>query len=289
MFDNIINMFSLSLAFTLIGLHVYLSNRVLNIIDFTCDASVTLGGCTYGILVLYGVNPLIALLISMCLGMTAGFITSSFIVNINIEPVLASIITLTAIQTFILKLSSLEKIIDKKEEIKSVLSTLSAVDNSIITLAIVFVFCILFLKILNSEYGLAMRVYSNGKILSESLGINTNQMLSIGLGLGNALSAVAGALIVQISGTFNAGIGSGALVFGLAAVILGERMVSFSTIRGSVLGCFLGAFLYKAAIETATFGGLDKLGSEYDGIIMALVLIFLMALVQDNKKRATKY
>ncbi|MDR1982473.1 MAG: hypothetical protein LBQ08_01585 [Holosporaceae bacterium] len=289
MFDSIANVFSLSLAFTLIGLNVYLSTKVLNVIDFTCDASVTLGGCAYGALVLYGVNPLVAILISMCLGLLAGFVTSSFITNIGVEPVLASIITLTAAQTFILKLSSFESVTSSKNGTQSALSTLSAIDSFVITLVIVFVICILFFKILNSEYGLAIRVHGNGRIISESLGINTNRVLSIGLGLGNALSAIAGALIAQISGIFNAGMGNGSLVFGLAAVIIGERMVSFKTVKGSVMGCFLGAFIYKAVMETATFGELNSIGSEYNGIIMVLVLIFLMALIHDNQKRAIKY
>jgi putative ABC transport system permease protein len=259
--------------------------------DVACDASVTLGGCSYGALVLYGVNPLMAFGISMSLGLFAGFITSFFISNIKIEPILASIITLTAVQTFILKLAAIERIVDKKE-IKSVLSTLSAFDNSAITLVIVSILCISFFKILNSEYGLAMRVNGHGKIISESLGIDTNQMLSMGLGIGNALSAAAGALIVQISGSFNAGIGNGALIFGLASVIIGERIMSSLSIKGvkgGVIGCFMGTFIYKAAMEIATFGEGNNIGAEYNGIIMALVLIFMTALIHDNKERTIKY
>jgi ABC-type uncharacterized transport system permease subunit len=117
MLGNVLDVFSLSLAFTLIGLNVYLSTKVLNVIDLTCDASVTMGGCSYGALVFCGMNPLIALWFATCLGITAGFITSSLVSNLNIAPVLASIITLTALQTFVIKFVSVERV--RRKQVRS--------------------------------------------------------------------------------------------------------------------------------------------------------------------------
>jgi putative ABC transport system permease protein len=274
------------MAFTLIGLNVYLTTKILNITDLTCDASVSLGGCAYGALVLSGINPLIAFIFAMCLGVLAGFVTSSFVSHINVDPVLSSIITLTALQTFITKLAYLGKInLSAKEE--SPLSILSALDNSLLVGVIVLFICFIFYKMLRSEYGLAMRAYGGGRIISESLGINSNQMLWIGLGVGNALSAAAGALIVQISGSFCSSLGDGALVFGLAAVIIGERILTPRSIRGAIVGCFFGSLVYKIMLELATFGGAEAFGSEYNNIIIAVVLIFLMALIQDSKRKTT--
>jgi putative ABC transport system permease protein len=245
-----------------------------------------MGGCTYGVLILGGVNPLIAILCALVVGIVAGFVTSSLVTHIGIEPVFASIITLTALQTFIIKLSSIGKILlDNLGESKSALSMLSSVENSIITIIIVTVICLIFFRIMNSEYGLAMRVYGDGKIISESLGINSNQMLWVGLGLGNALSAIAGALIVQISGKFCATMGNGSLVFGLAAVIIGDKIISPKTIRGSILGCLAGAFVYKILIDTITWGNSGVLGSEYNSIITAIMLIFLMASIREKDRR----
>jgi putative ABC transport system permease protein len=281
-----LNLFSLSMAFTLIGLNVYLTTKILNVADLTCDASVSLGGCAYGALVLSGVNPLIAFLFAMGLGILAGFVTSSFVSHISIDPVLSSIITLTAMQTFITKLSYLGKIsLAKKDE--SPLSILSALDNSLIVAIVVVFMCFVFYRILRSEYGLAMRVYGGGRVISESLGINSNQMLWVGLGIANALCAAAGALIVQISGSFCAGIGNGSLVFGFAAVIIGEKILTPRSIRSAILGCFLGSLIYKVMLELATFGGAEAFGSEYNNIIIAVVLIFLMALIQDSKRKTT--
>jgi putative ABC transport system permease protein len=129
-----------------------------------------------------------------------------------------------------------------------------------------------------------MKVFGCGRIISESLGISSSRMLYVGLGIGNALSALAGALITQISGTFSANMGNGSLVFGLAAVIIGEKIVEPKTTRRAIIGCFIGALIYKVMVEVATFGGTQTLGSEYNNVIIALVLIFLMALIQDSKK-----
>ncbi|MDR1333809.1 MAG: hypothetical protein LBJ71_01170 [Holosporaceae bacterium] len=282
--DNVINVFSLSFAFALIGLNVYLTTQVLNITDLTCDASVALGGCSYGALVICGVNPGIALITATILGAVAGFITSSFMINLKIESVLASIITLTALQTFIIKLSCIGKAIVEKGN-KMFLSTFSAVDNAIIAIVLVLFLCIIFTKMLNSEYGLAMRVYGDGQIIAKSLGIDTNNMLWMGLGIGNALSATAGALIVQISGSFNASTGSGSFVFGLAATIIGSRLVAPNSIKAAVIGCVLGSFVYKILIEVFTFGGSQTLGTEYNSVIIAIALVFLMALIRDVRKR----
>jgi putative ABC transport system permease protein len=283
--DNVLNLFSMSMAFTLIGLNVYLTTKVLNITDLTCDASVSLGGCAYGALVVCGMNPLASFIFATFLGILAGFVTSSFVSHINIDPVLSSIITLTALQTFITKLSHFKKLNIAREN--SPLSILSSLDNCIVVAVAVTIICCIFYRILRSEYGLAMRACGGGRIIAESLGISTNRMLCAGLGLGNALSAAAGALMVQISGDFCSGLGNGALVFGLAAVIIGERVLAPKSIHGAILGCFFGSLMYKTMLELATFGGSEAFGSEYNNIIISIVLIFLMALIQDSKRKTT--
>ncbi|MDR0581311.1 MAG: hypothetical protein LBG04_04360 [Holosporaceae bacterium] len=276
MLDGIVNTLSLSLAFALIGLNVYLSTQVLNITDLTCDASVALGGCSYGALLLCGINPFVSFLLAAFLGAVAGFTTSSFVTHVKIEPVLASIITLTALQTFITKLSG----IGTSAVGKGMIFSSSAIYNFVIVLAVVLLICMLFFKMLNSEYGLAMRVYGDGKIISESLGINTNKILWIGLCAGNALSAVAGALIAQVSGNFSSGMGNGSLVFGLASVIIGEKILAPKNVGIAILGCFIGALVYKIMIEIVTASG-----SEYSHVIMATILVLLMTLIQNNPKR----
>jgi putative ABC transport system permease protein len=282
--DGTFNILSLSLAFTLIGLNVCISSKILNMTDLTCDTSVTLGGCSYGSLVLYGIDPFVAFFVSMCLGAFAGFITASLISNVRMEPVLASIVTLTAFQTLIIKLCNWGNSCAKTD--LSPLSSLPPLDNCLITAFMVTGTCILFYKMLNSEYGLAMRVYGGGRIISESMGINNNRMLCVGLMVGNGLAALAGALITQTSCSFSVNMGNGSIVFGLAAVIIGEKMLNPKTVKEEIAGYFLGALIYKLTLELATLSG-ASLGSEYNNVTTAAVLTFLMAIMHEKKKRDT--
>ncbi|MDR0968635.1 MAG: hypothetical protein LBL99_03325 [Holosporaceae bacterium] len=280
MIDSIINVFSMSLAFALIGLNVYLSTKVLNITDITCDASVALGGCSYGALVVSGINPLVSFLIAVSFGVFAGFMTASIVSHIKVDPALASIITLVAMQTFITKLALIEEL----QTSKTFLTSVSAAGTFLLTLVVALAVTFLFFRMLNSEYGLAMRVNGGGQIISESLGIDSANMLWIGLGVANGLSALAGALITQISHSFSSIMGDGALVFGLAAVIIGETIIPPKTVRAAITGCFAGAFIYKTLIGAVMFSGAEIIGAEYHGIIISVALIFLMASLNDRKR-----
>jgi putative ABC transport system permease protein len=281
--DSAFNIFSLSLAFALIGLNVYLTTSVMNITDLTCDGSVALGGCAYGALIVFGINPVVAFIFAMLLGAMAGFMTSAITIYIDVEPVLASIITLSAIQTFVIKLSSSGNMYMSSAE--ATLTKLSAIDNAILISITVFCISYIFYRIMNSEYGLSMKVFCCGKVVSESLGISSNKMRLVGLGIGNCLSAAAGALIVQIVGSFSVSMGTGSLVFGIAISLIGENLMSHKTVKSAIIGCFFGSIIYKLMIELLTFSNKESIGSEYSNVISAVVLIFLMASISDRKKR----
>jgi putative ABC transport system permease protein len=223
---------------------------------------------------------LVAILTAAFLGSVAGFITSCIISRVKIEPVLAGIITLIAMQTFIVKLASFEKL----KTAHTFLTALPAFQTFLIVAAITLVAAFLFYRLLHSEYGLAMRVYGDGVIISESLGIDSKRMLWLGLGIGNALSALAGALIAQISRDFSAGMGGGALVFGLAATIIGGKLVSAKGVRATIIGCFVGSVIYKTVLGVAIFLFGGSKTSEYDGLVTSLALLILMTSLNDSKK-----
>lgn len=283
--DGVVSILAMSFAFALIGLNVYLSAKVLNILDLTCDASVAIGGCSYGVFVIFGVDPVVAFVLAGFLGIISGSITSSLITYIKVEPIFASIITLTAMQTVIAKFASVGSV-KTFQILKSNIGVLSTMDNMFLIATIVILLSLIFYRIITSEYGLAMRVYGDGKIISESLGINSDKMLFVGLCLGNAFSALAGALIVQVTYSFSAGMGTGALIFGMTAIIIGDRIVSINGISTGVAGCFVGAIIYKFAIGIIMyFLCTESSGSEYNNIIMAIVLAVCLASIKENNKK----
>jgi putative ABC transport system permease protein len=274
---------ALSVVFALIALNVYLSSFVMKITDITCDGSVAIGGCAYGVLVIVGINPVIAFVVATGFGVVAGMITSAVSTLIRVEPILSSIITLTAIQTFSTKLSNIGNLYTARSD--KAISSLNFIDNCIIVCCVVAIIGLIFYRFMNSEQGLAMRVFGNGRIVSESLGISCDGMMSLGLGLGNGLSAAAGALLTQITGFFSASMGEGAFVFGMAAVFLGEKIISPTSISSSIVGCFIGSIVCRMAVALCTLDApRSVLRSDYDGIMIALMLIFLMASIADGRK-----
>lgn len=280
--DNFFNVLAFSLAFALVGLGVFLAHKVFKITDLTCEASFALGGCTYGTLVVFGFSPVVAMIIAMCLGYFAGFVTSSFINYIQIDSVVAGLITVGGIQTILLKISS-----GRFEELigNSIIGNISPWNNLIIAFFIVGVFAFLFYRLMESEYGLSMRLAGNGMLISESMGVDSLGIVQFGLGLENALCALSGALVVQISGHFTPNMGSGILIFGLASIMIGEKLFRVSGIKTAVISSFLGALAYQCTIKMLTYEGMYAMGEEYNSLILAFTLIMLVALRQDSSQK----
>lgn len=283
--DSAFSVFALAIAFALIGLNVYITSKILNVTDLTCDGSVAIGGCLYGALVVTGVNPVIAFILAMFSGTLSGMVTSSFKNNLKIDTVLASVMTLTGLQTFIAKFYSFGQY-GIANQSKTILGTLSAVDNFIIVSIVVTILGIFIYKVLNSEYGLAMRAYGGGMIISESLGIDSRHMLMIGLAMGNGISALAGALIVQITGSFTVNMGSGAFIFGLATLVIGQRLFDMNNLKTAVIGCISISVIYKIILEMATVSGAESLGLEFDNLLSVIILIFFRSIVQSTDRGA---
>lgn len=285
--DGALNIFSLSLIFALISFSVYLTTSIMKVTDITCDTCITLGGCTYGALVLSGINPIAAFICATICGITAGFIVSFITNHIRAEIVLSSVITISILQTFIIKLNSFGNVIRSTLHKSGIgcLSNITPATNAVVITIFVLIFAFLFFKFLNSEYGLAMRVYGDGIIVSESLGIDTKQVLCIGLGLANGIAAGSGALLTQVLGDFSSTMGTGSLVFGIASVIIGEKLLEVNSIKAAIISCFIGSIVYKIAIEIFTSLGSSTVGSEYNSIIIAIVLIFLMVGINDQRKQ----
>lgn len=287
MIDGFAEMLSLSISFILVGLGVYLSAHILKVTDLTCEASIGIGGCCYGAMVLGGIHPIIAVLVSGWAGAIAGLVTASLARHIKIGVTLASVATIAMFHTFIGRLEnfiSLSGIQEKQQAANYFCPSVTLLATAILVLLLFF----LFYRIINSEYGLAMRVYGDGEVVSESLGIESHSMLCIGLCVANLLIAVTGALIAQISGNFSASMGNGVLIFGLGVAILSRRMAGSCSVKKALFVCSIAAFLYKLTIEIIMLTIDGRLISEYEGISVAITFIFLCALFGGNGEKSNE-
>jgi len=277
--DSVFFVLAFGLAFALVGLGIFLSNKIYKLVDLTCESSFALGGCVYGSMVLAGMNPLIAIFVSMFLGYIAGVITASFINYIKLDAIVASLLTVGGLQSLLTKLVEVRKF-----NPSSVLGNLSPISNFILVLIVVSLVTFLFYRLMISEYGLSMRIYGDGEIITESMGVNGIRILTLGLGIENLLCALAGALVAQMTGDFAVNMGSGCVIFGISAIIFGGKIFKSVSIKSMVIGAFVGSVCYQAVLKALTFRDLIGWGEEFSCILMAITLVMLVALKRSNSE-----
>ena len=285
MTGEIFRILSMAFAFSLVGLSVYLTSRVLRVLDFTCDASLSLGGCGYAAMVLYGLSPVVAAFAAGLLGACAGFITSSLTSNLKLKTVVSSMATFSMAQIFIFKMYSMVSF-SMRGKVSSLITEYPPIMTLFVVGGFVFILSVLFHKFINSEYGLAMKVYGDGPIVSHSLGINSADMLKMGLMISNTLAGIAGALIVQVSRCLYPSMGLGSFIFGLGVVVLLTKTHPAIGLGKTTFVCMGLGFAYKIGVEAVArcIGGLSSgLLSEYEHIVAAISLVVLVALTFNDK------
>jgi putative tryptophan/tyrosine transport system permease protein len=253
----------IGLVFGLVGLGVFLSFRVLNFPDLTVDGSFPLGAAVCATLIVNGVNPWLATLAAMLAGSCAGLVTALLNLRFNILHLLASILTMIALYSINLRIMGKPNVavIGDPTIIKQF--TFIGLTNPqlkpLIAAVIVGIALFLVIRFLASDYGLAMRATGANPRMARAMGVDTRQATYVGMALSNSLVALAGALFAQMNGYADVTMGTGVIVVGLAAVILGEAICGTRSIVVWAIGCVIGSLIYRMAVAFA-------LNSQFLGI-----------------------
>ena len=282
--DSAFTICALALAYSLVGINVFITSKVLKITDFTCDGSFAVGGCSYGALVVGGLNPLVAFIVAALAGIIAGVITSSLHTHLKMSTVLSSIVTITIVHAFINESINFANY-GAGAHLKNALTSVSALTSFIIVAIIIGAIIAAFYKIVDSEFFLAMRVCGNGKLIAESLGIDSRKMMLAGMSVGNGLSAIAGALAAQATGVFSTTMGIGTFVFGFSCVLISERFFNPMNAKHALMGCIAISVIYRAIMGLIITSGEYSLGADYSGLILAIILIIFIALRDGDKQK----
>ena len=212
------------LIWGIMALGVYLTFRVLNVADLTVDGSLATGGAVCIMLVLNGVNPQVALLVSFVSGLLAGLITGFLHTVLGIPDILAGI--LTQISLYSINLNIMGKANQSVNVNKVSFLFTSNAKLLVRTIGLVALVCVALIALLywylGTETGSAIRATGTNPNMSRAQGINTNLMQVVGLALSNGLVALSGGILAQYQGFADVNMGRGAIVIGLAAVIIGE-------------------------------------------------------------------
>ena len=223
-------------------LGVFITFRLLDIPDMTCDGSFALGGCVCAVLIVNNnVDPLLAVLAGMCAGAIAGAVTGILTTVFEIPAILAGILTQI--------MGKSNTPILAKGTIFSSVSNMTGLPQSTVAIILGIVLAVAIVAILywffGTEIGSALRATGNNEYMIRALGVNTNTTKMIALVLSNALIGLSGALICQSQKYADIGMGTGAIVIGLAAIVIGE-----------VLGRLLpgGLTQFSVRLASAVFG-----------------------------------
>jgi len=274
----------LGLIFGLIGMAVFITFRVSDFPDLTVDGTFPLGAATSAALILHGVNPWLATLIAIAAGAVAGMATAYLHVRWKIMPLLAGIIIMTALYSINLRIMGQPNIAIFNEP-TLFNNTLPIIATLVIAVSIVAALIIYFLA---TEYGLALRASGMNKRVSKSLGIHVNKATIISLAISNGIVALAGALYAQSQGFADISMGTGIIIVGLAAVIIGQTLVRTRQIAWLVISCILGAIIYRLAVALALNSHVFGLQASDLNALTALVVILTLIIPTIKREMSEK-
>lgn len=248
-------------------LGVYITYKLLDIADLTVDGSFALGGSVCAVLVVAGVDPLIAVAAAMLAGMLAGAVTGFLHTVFEIPAILAGILTQIALWSVNLRimgksntpLLQSDTIFSRMTELTGLSSaTASIIVGVIVAVAIIAALYWFF----GTEIGSALRATGNNEHMIRALGVSTAKTKMIALMLSNALVGLSGGLICQSQKYADIGMGTGAIVIGLAAIVIGEvlgrltpgKLTGFksrlvSAVAGSVVYFLIRAIVLQMGMD----------------------------------------
>ena len=238
------------LIWGIMAIGVYITYRILDVADLTVDGSLGTGGAVCVVLVLNGVPVGVALVAATLAGMLAGLVTGLFHTACGIPAILAGILTQLALYSINLRIMGKSNTpILAKGTVFSAVSNMTGLPQSTVAIILGILLAVAIVAILywffGTEIGSALRATGNNEYMIRALGVNTNSTKMIALVLSNALIGLSGALICQSQKYADIGMGTGAIVIGLAAIVIGE-----------VLGRLLpgGLTQFSVRLASAVFG-----------------------------------
>lgn len=283
----------------IMALGVYITFKILDFADMTVDGSFALGGCTCALLIVSGVNPLIAVLVATVAGSIAGLLTGFLTTKLKIPGILAGILVQLALYSINLHvLGGPNQPLSRanKTVVNWVNNALNLGDvfpvsaTSIASLIVGIIYTAVIIAILywffGTEIGSAIRATGDNGAMSRAQGINTDSMQILALMIANGLVALSGALVMQQQRFGDVSMGIGTIVIGLASIIIGE--VIFGKRFGlwwSLLGVVFGSIIYRVIIAIVLQMGMKTQDLKLLSAVVVAVALSVPVLKQKYGKK----
>lgn len=277
------------LIWGIMAIGVYITYKVLDVADLTVDGTMCTGGAVFIMMMINGHGMLVSLLAATGVGMLAGLVTGIFHTFMGIPAILAGILTqlgLYSVNLVVMGKANQGISVLNYDLLVSLLNvkTMPILENTIFRLGIIAVVLILVLYwFFGTELGCSLRATGNNQNMSRAQGINTNLNLVLGLMLSNGIVAFSSALLAQYQGFADVNMGRGAIVIGLAAVIIGEVVLGkiFHNFALRLLAVVLGGIIYYIVLQVVIQFGIN---TNYLKLLTALVVAVFLGLPYLRKK-----
>ena len=280
----------IGLVFGLVALGVFLSFRVLNFPDLTVDGSFPLGAAVAATFIVSGSDPYLATGAAILAGAAAGLVTAFLNLRFGILHLLASILTMIALYSINLRIMGRPNVAIITEPTVLTpfegLGLAGVVLKPIFALAVVVIVAVLLARFLVSDYGLGLRATGANARMARAQGVATGRSTYVGMAISNAMVALGGALFAQMNGFADITMGTGTIVVGLAAVIVGEVILPLRHVVFAILACLLGSVIYRLAIALAL--NADLLGLKASDLNLVTAVLVALALILPGARNPIK-
>ncbi len=282
-FDALPGAISLGLIWGVMAIGVFITYKVLDFADLTVDGSICTGGAVCAVMMAAGINAWVAVLVAVIAGALAGFVTGIFHTLLGIPAILSGILTQLILWSVNLKIMGQANTVVDTRNSYVIVTQLQAGWAILIMFGFLVVIVGGLYWFFGTEAGCGIRATGNNPNMSRAQGINVNLNKIIGLVISNALVALAGALLAQYQGFADINMGRGAIVIGLAAVIIGEAIVTRISRNFAVqlAGVVLGGIIYYIVYQFVIWLEID---TEYLKMLSAIVVAVFLAVPYWKKK-----
>ena len=266
------------LMWSILAIGVFLSFRVLDVPDMTCEGSFPLGGAIAAALIAAGQSPWLAIAAGAFGGLLAGVLTGILYTKLKIPAILAGIRTMIALDSINFHIMGKANI--SVLRVDTIFTTTASLLHVSASVAAFLVPAVLMLVILGfvywffgTELGMCIRATGFNPQMVRAQGVNTDTMIIMGLFISNALIGLCGAVVAQNNGFADVGMGIGTIVIGLASVIIGEVILGVDSFSASLAAVILGSVIYRVVIAIVLYLGMPPNDLKlFTAIIVMLAL-----------------
>ena len=295
------------MLWAMLALGVYITFRLLDFADLTCEGSFAIGACISAVMtVTYHMNPFISLIFGFLGGAIAGSVTGLLNTKLKIPPILAGILSMISLYSINLRIMSDKANLPinvREEGVESMVTLVQKLlpesirtmsqTTTVIAACIGVIFCVLSVAVLywffGTELGSAIRATGNNEKMIRALGVNTDHMKLVALALSNGFIALSGSLVAQNQKVADVGSGTGAIVIGLASIVIGEVLFAKATsFKWRLTGIIVGSIVYRMIVAIVLQLGMRSSDLKLLTAILVAVALSVPRLLQVKNGKGAR-